>query len=85
MITIGRFVELDKTIHDRNRFDCGNQSLNDFLKTKLDNFLHKNSDIAEKIQCKILQAERERKELSGIRKLAKDRAKKANLHNKKLP
>ena len=58
--------------------------INDFLKTKLDNFLHKNSDIAEKIQRKILQAERERKELSGIRKLAKDRAKKANLHNKKL-
>jgi len=58
--------------------------INDFLKTKLDNFLHKNPDHAEKIQRKILQAERERKELSGIRKLAKDRAKKANLHNKKL-
>ncbi|WP_396600523.1 DNA topoisomerase IV subunit B [Algibacter sp. R77976] len=58
--------------------------INDFLKTKLDNFLHKNADTAEKIQRKILQAERERKELSGIRKLAKDRAKKASLHNKKL-
>jgi len=58
--------------------------INDFLKTQLDNYLHKNSDTAEKIQRKILQAERERKELSGIRKLAKDRAKKANLHNKKL-
>jgi len=58
--------------------------INDFLKTQLDNFLHKNPDHAEKIQRKILQAERERKELSGIRKLAKDRAKKANLHNKKL-
>jgi len=58
--------------------------INDFLKTKLDNFLHKNPDAAEKIQRKILQAERERKELSGIRKLAKDRAKKASLHNKKL-
>ena len=58
--------------------------INDFLKTKLDNFLHKNTDTAEKIQRKILQAERERKELSGIRKLAKERAKKANLHNKKL-
>ncbi|MCL4157161.1 UNVERIFIED_CONTAM: hypothetical protein GTU68_063109, partial [Idotea baltica] len=55
--------------------------INDFLKTKLDNFLHKNADTAEKIQRKILQAERERKELSGIRKLAKDRAKKASLHN----
>lgn len=58
--------------------------INDFLKTKLDNYLHKNQDTAEKIQRKILQAERERKELSGIRKLAKDRAKKASLHNKKL-
>jgi len=58
--------------------------INDFLKTYLDNYLHKNPDAAEKIQRKILQAERERKELSGIRKLAKDRAKKANLHNKKL-
>ncbi len=58
--------------------------INDFLKTKLDNYLHRNTDVAEKIQRKILQAERERKELSGIRKLAKDRAKKASLHNKKL-
>ncbi|OUR90685.1 DNA topoisomerase IV [Flavobacteriales bacterium 34_180_T64] len=58
--------------------------INDFLKTYLDNYLHKNPETSEKIQRKILQAERERKELSGIRKLAKDRAKKANLHNKKL-
>ena len=58
--------------------------INDFMKRYLDNFLHKNPETAEKIQRKILQAERERKELSGIRKLAKDRAKKANLHNKKL-
>ena len=58
--------------------------INDFLKTYLDNYLHKNTDTAEKIQRKILQAEHERKELSGIRKLAKNRAKKANLHNKKL-
>ena len=58
--------------------------INDFLKNKLDNFLHRNSDIAEAIQRKILQAEKERKELSGIRKLARERAKKASLHNKKL-
>lgn len=58
--------------------------VNDFIKVKLDNFLHKNPEVAEALQRKILQAERERKELSGIRKLAKDRAKKANLHNKKL-
>ncbi len=58
--------------------------INDFVKTKLDNYLHKNVEVAEALQRKILQAEKERKELSGIRKLAKDRAKKASLHNKKL-
>lgn len=58
--------------------------VNDFIKNKLDNFLHKNPEAADLLLRKILQAERERKELSGIRKLAKDRAKKSNLHNKKL-
>ena len=58
--------------------------VNDFIKTKLDNFLHKNPEVADQLLRKILQAERERKELSGIRKLAKDRAKKSSLHNKKL-
>ena len=58
--------------------------VNDFVKTNLDNFLHKNPETADALLRKILQAERERKELSGIRKLAKDRAKKASLHNKKL-
>ncbi|MFS4447756.1 DNA topoisomerase IV subunit B [Maribacter sp. 2307UL18-2] len=58
--------------------------INDFVGRRLDNYLHKNQDVAEALQKKIMQAERERKELSGIRKLAKDRAKKANLHNKKL-
>jgi topoisomerase-4 subunit B len=58
--------------------------VNDFVKKKLDNYLHKNPPTAEALLRKILQAERERKELSGIRKLATDRAKKANLHNKKL-
>jgi topoisomerase-4 subunit B len=56
----------------------------DFLKTELDNYLHRNPEIANTIQRKIMQAERERKELQGIQKLARDRAKKANLHNKKL-
>lgn len=56
----------------------------DFLKNKLDNFLHKNPEIAEAIQRKILISERERKELSGIQKLARERAKKVSLHNKKL-
>jgi len=58
--------------------------VNDFVKNKLDSYLHKNPETADALLRKILQAERERKELSGIRKLAKDRAKKANLHNKKL-
>jgi topoisomerase-4 subunit B len=58
--------------------------VNDFVKNKLDNYLHKNPPTADALLRKILQAERERKELSGIRKLATDRAKKANLHNKKL-
>lgn len=58
--------------------------INDFIKRKLDNYLHRNTEVAEKLQKKILQAEKERKELSGIRKLARDRAKKASLHNKKL-
>ncbi|OSY89139.1 DNA topoisomerase IV subunit B [Tenacibaculum holothuriorum] len=58
--------------------------INDFVKTRLDNFLHKNTETADKLQKKILQAEKERKELSGIRKIARERAKKASLHNKKL-
>ena len=58
--------------------------INDFIGTQLDNFLHKNAGVTELIQQKIVQAEKERKELSGIRKLARERAKKASLHNKKL-
>ena len=58
--------------------------INDFIKTNLDNYFHKNPETAEALQRKILQAERERKDLSGIRKLARERAKKASLHNKKL-
>jgi len=58
--------------------------VNDFLKEKLDNFLHRNPDVVETLEKKIKQSEKERKELSGIRKIARDRAKKANLHNKKL-
>ncbi|MCR9153501.1 MAG: type IIA DNA topoisomerase subunit B [Bacteroidetes bacterium] len=56
----------------------------DFVKTNLDNFLHRNEEIAEIIHKKILRAEKERKELSGIKKLARERAKKASLHNRKL-
>ena len=56
----------------------------DFMKTKLDNYLHRNEAVAEIILKKILRAEKERKELSGIKKLARERAKKASLHNRKL-
>ncbi len=56
----------------------------DFLKKELDNFLHKNQEVSEAILQKILQSEKERKDLSGIRKLARERAKKVSLHNKKL-
>ncbi len=58
--------------------------INDFLKDKLDNFLHKNPEVAQTIETKIKQSEKERKELAGIRKIARERSKKANLHNKKL-
>ncbi len=58
--------------------------INDFVGTQLDNYLHKNPKTSEALQRKIVQAEKERKELSGIRKLARERAKKASLHNKKL-
>ncbi|MCP4220724.1 MAG: type IIA DNA topoisomerase subunit B [bacterium] len=56
----------------------------DFLKTSLDNFLHKNSETAELLQRKILESEKERKTMSGIKKIARERAKKASLHNRKL-
>jgi topoisomerase-4 subunit B len=56
----------------------------DFLAKELDNFLHRNPTVAEALKKRIEQNERERKELAGIKKLANERAKKANLHNKKL-
>ncbi len=55
-----------------------------FMKKELDNYLHRNAPVAEAILKKIQRAERERKDLQGIRKLARERAKKASLHNKKL-
>ena len=58
--------------------------ISDFLKKHLDNYLHKNSETAQLLQKRIQQAESERKAMSGIKKLARERSKKANLHNKKL-
>ena len=57
---------------------------NDFMKSKLDNFLHRNSEIADQLLKRILQSEKERKEMQGIKKLASARSKTAKLHNKKL-
>ena len=58
--------------------------VNDFIKKELDNYLHKNPTVADAFLKRILQSERERKDIAGIKKLANERAKKANLHNKKL-
>jgi topoisomerase-4 subunit B len=58
--------------------------VNDFIRKALDDYLHKHSNVAEALQKRIMQSERERKEIAGIKKLANERAKKANLHNKKL-
>src|SRR5690606_28977978 len=58
--------------------------INDFVKKDLDNYLHKNPSSADAMLKRILQSERERKDIAGIKKLANERAKKANLHNKKL-
>lgn len=58
--------------------------INEFVKTSLDNYLHRTPEVADKLLEKILQSEKERKDLAGIKKLARERAKKANLHNRKL-
>lgn len=58
--------------------------VNDFIKKALDDYLHKHQDAADALLKRILQSERERKDIAGIKKLANERAKKANLHNKKL-
>ncbi len=82
------FESQTKTKLGSQEIEPGGKSIrafvNDFLKEKLDNYLHRNPDVAELIERKIKQSERERKELTGIRKLARDRAKKSSLHNKKL-
>ena len=82
------FESQTKTKLGSLEIEPGGQSMRsfigDFLTTKLDNFLHKNPETTNALQGKILESERERKELSGIRKLARDRAKKSSLHNRKL-
>jgi topoisomerase-4 subunit B len=61
-----------------------NKYIGDFLKKELDNYLHKNPETADILQKKILDSEKERKAIAGVTKLARERAKKASLHNKKL-
>ena len=61
-----------------------NKYVGDFIKTEVDNFLHRNADVAEVILQKIQSSEKERKAMAGVTKLARERAKKANLHNRKL-
>ncbi|MHA6698076.1 DNA topoisomerase IV subunit B [Chryseobacterium sp. A301] len=82
------FESQTKTKLGSNDMEPGKESvrsfLNNFLKKALDNYLHQNQETAEAVQRKILVSERERKELSGIQKLARERAKKVSLHNKKL-
>jgi len=82
------FESQTKTKLGSQEIEPGGQSMRafigDFIGRELDNFLHKNPETRETIQQRVLQNERERKELSGIRKLARERAKKASLHNRKL-
>ncbi len=82
------FESQTKTKLGSQEIEPGGKSMrafvNDFLKEKLDNFLHKNPDLVQSLENKIKQSEKERKELSGIRKLARERAKKSSLYNKKL-
>ena len=61
-----------------------NKFVGDFIKTEVDNFLHKNPQVAEVMLQKIQESEKERKAIAGVTKLARERAKKANLHNRKL-
>ncbi len=82
------FESQTKTKLGSLEIEPGGQSMRsfvgDFIGRELDNYLHKHPQVAEVLQQRILQNERERKELSGIRKLARERAKKASLHNRKL-
>ena len=82
------FESQTKTKLGSLEIEPGGQSMRsfigDFIGRELDNYLHKNPEVAEVLQQRILSNERERKELSGIRKLARERAKKSSLHNRKL-
>jgi len=82
------FESQTKTKLGSQYIEPGGQSIrnyiNDILKRRLDNFLHMNPETSDALLRKIMQSERERKDMANIKKLAKERVKKANLHNKKL-
>ena len=77
-------IKLGSTTMSPNDGVSINKYIGDFVKTEVDNYLHKHSDIAETMLAKIQESERERKSMAGVTKLARERAKKANLHNRKL-
>ncbi len=87
-IKLGSLTMAPDKDKDGNPFPLSGVSVNkfvgDFVKENVDNFLHKNLDVAEIIQQKIQESEKERKAIAGVTKLARERAKKANLHNRKL-
>jgi topoisomerase-4 subunit B len=82
------FESQTKTKLGSQHMEPGGQTVrnyvNDIVKRNLDNYLHRNPEVAEAIRKKIMQSEKERKEMAGIKKLARESAKKASLHNKKL-
>lgn len=77
-------IKLGSTTMSPNDGVSINKYIGDFVKTEVDNYLHKHADIAETMLAKIQESERERKSMAGVTKLARERAKKANLHNRKL-
>lgn len=77
-------IKLGSTTMSPNDGVSINKYIGDFVKTEVDNYLHKHADIAETMLVKIQESERERKSMAGVTKLARERAKKANLHNRKL-
>ncbi len=77
-------IKLGSTTMTPNGGETINKYVGDFLKKEVDNYLHIHKDVAEILENKIKESERERKAMAGVTKLARERAKKANLHNRKL-
>ncbi|MDD7606416.1 MAG: ATP-binding protein, partial [Prevotellaceae bacterium] len=77
-------IKLGSTLMAPGGTETVNKCIGDFVKKEVDNYLHIHTDVAEVIENKIKESERERKAMAGVTKLARERAKKANLHNRKL-